>query len=241
MFVEKPMALTLAECRAIEDAARDSGKQLTVGFNRRFAPMYIELKRRLQNRQTPAVINCRVNSPGISGSYWMADPAIGGAILGEACHFIDLMHWLLDAEPITASAFTFPTGRSHPIGENNLTASLQFADGSIGNLTYCTIGSKTSGGERVEVFADGVAAATEDFARIDIRTSARQTRSHWWPDKGYAQLISAFVAAIRRGGAPPVTARDGSRATIGCLALLESAAGLTPVTLDVDAALARRD
>ncbi len=241
VFVEKPMALTLAECRAIEDAVRASGKQLTVGFNRRFAPMYIELKRRLQSRQTPAVINCRMNSPGISGTYWMADPAIGGAILGEACHFVDLMHWLLDAEPIRASAFTFPTGRPHPIGENNLTASLQFADGSIGNLTYCTVGSKTSGGERVEVFADGVGAATEDFARIDIRTSARHTRSHWWPDKGYAQLISGFVAAVRSGGVSPVTARDGSRATIGCLALLESAAGLTPVAVDLDAALARRD
>jgi predicted dehydrogenase/threonine dehydrogenase-like Zn-dependent dehydrogenase len=241
VFVEKPMALTLAECRAIEDAVRASGKQLTVGFNRRFAPMYIELKRRLQSRQTPAVINCRMNSPGISGTYWMADPAIGGAILGEACHFVDLLHWLLDVEPIRASAFTFPTGRPHPIGENNLTASLQFADGSIGNLTYCTVGSKTSGGERVEVFADGVGAATEDFARIDIRTSARHTRSHWWPDKGYAQLISGFVAAVRSGGVSPVTARDGSRATIGCLALLESAAGLTPVAVDLEAALARRD
>ena len=155
----------------IEDAVRASGKQLAVGFNRRFAPMYIELKRRLQGRTTPAVINCRVNSPGISGAYWMADPAIGGAIVGEACHFVDLMHWLLDAEPITASAFTLPTGQPHPIGENNLTASMQFADGSVGNLTYCTVGSKTSGGERVEVFADGVGAATEDFARIDIRTS----------------------------------------------------------------------
>ena len=102
---------------------------------------------------------------------------------------------------------------------------MQFADGSVGNLTYCTVGSKTSGGERVEVFADGVGAATEDFARIDIRTSTRHTRSHWWPDKGYAQLISAFVAAIRSGGASPATVRDGSRATVGCLALLESAHG----------------
>ena len=240
VFVEKPMALTLAECQTIEDAVRISGKQLAVGFNRRFAPMYIELKRRLQGRSTSAVINCRVNSPGISGSYWMADPAIGGAILGEACHFVDLMHWLLDAEPITVSAFTLPTGRPHPIGENNLTASLQFADGSVGNLTYCTIGSKTSGGERVEVFADGVGAATEDFARIDVRTSTRRTRSQWWPDKGYAPLISAFLEAVRSGGASPVTVRDGSRATIGCLALLESAAGRTPVAVEVDAALGRR-
>jgi predicted dehydrogenase len=187
------------------------------------------------------VINCRVNSPGISGAYWMADPAIGGAIVGEACHFVDLMHWLLNAEPIRTSAFSLPAGQAHPIGENNLTASVQFADGSVGNLTYCTVGSKTSGGERVEVFAEGIGAATEDFARIDVRVSTRRTRSHWWPDKGYAQLISAFVAAIRSGGASPVTVRDGSRATIACLALLESAASLTSSAIDLDAVLGHSD
>ncbi len=85
----------------------------------------------------------------------MADPAIGGAILGEACHFIDLMYWLLDSEPVSVSAYSLPTGKADPIGENNLAASFRFADGSVGNLTYCTVGSKTSGGERVEVFAEG--------------------------------------------------------------------------------------
>jgi predicted dehydrogenase len=233
VFVEKPMALTRAECRLVEDAVRASGKQLTVGFNRRFAPFYMELKRRLQGRTVPAVVNCRVNSPGISGSYWMADPAMGGAILGEACHFLDLMYWLLESEPTTVSALTLPTGKTHPVGENNLVASFRFADGSIGNLTYCTVGSRTSGGERVEVFGEGLGMATENFARIEVCSTTRLTRSHWWPDKGYAGLVSAFVNAVRSGHPPPVTVRDGSRATIGCLALLESARTLSPSALDI--------
>ena len=85
VFVEKPMALTVEECRDLSRAVAETGKQLTVGFNRRFAPFYLPFKEHLSRRNGPAVISCRVNSPGISGEYWMADPALGGAILGEAC------------------------------------------------------------------------------------------------------------------------------------------------------------
>jgi len=100
------MALTPQECRDLFQAVEDSGKQLTVGFNRRYAPTYLNVKKQIAKRTGPAVLSCRVNSPGISGSYWMADPAIGGAILGEACHFVDLMHWLLDSEPVEVSAYS---------------------------------------------------------------------------------------------------------------------------------------
>jgi predicted dehydrogenase len=177
VFVEKPMALTREECRELCEAVESSGRQLTVGFNRRFAPYYAELKSALARRAGPAVIQCRINSPGISGSYWMADPATGGAILGEACHFVDLMYWLLDSEPVSVSAFSLPTGKADPIGENNLVASFRFADGSIGSLTYCTVGSRTSGGERVEVFAEGVGAYTENFKRVSVQKTLERKQS----------------------------------------------------------------
>ncbi|MBA2304140.1 MAG: Gfo/Idh/MocA family oxidoreductase [Acidobacteria bacterium] len=228
VFVEKPMALTREECRTLEQAVRDTGRQVTVGFNRRFAPFYREQKARLQARSSPVVINCRVNSPGISGAYWMADPSTGGAILGEACHFVDLMHWLVEAEPVSVSAFSLPTGNVHPVGENNIVSSFRFSDGSIGNLTYCTVGSRTSGGERVEVFGEGVGVMTEDFTRLDVRAAARRTRSSWWADKGYAELVGSFMQSLRDGKAPPVTVHDGTRATIGCLDMLESARGSEP-------------
>jgi predicted dehydrogenase len=224
VFVEKPMALTAEECRELCAAVEESGKHLTVGFNRRFAPFYRELKENLKRRSSPAVVQCRINSPGISGSYWMADPAIGGAILGEACHFIDLMYWLLDAEPVSVSAYSLPTGKADPIGENNLVASFRFADGSVGNLTYCTVGSKTSGGERVEIFAQGVGAFTEDFKRVSVHKGMRSTHSRMWPDKGYAAQMSDFAESIRQGRQPAVTVYDGARATLGCLAMLSSAA-----------------
>ena len=223
VFVEKPMALTALECKELCAAVEESGKQLTVGFNRRFAPYYRELKNALKGRTSPAVVQCRINSPGISGSYWMADPAIGGAILGEACHFIDLMYWLLDSEPLTVSAYSLPVGKADPIGENNIAASFHFADGSIGNLTYCTVGSKTSGGERVEVFAQGVGAFTEDFKRLGVHKGMRTASSKVWPDKGYAEQMAEFAASIQAGRAPAVTVYDGARATLGCLAMMAAA------------------
>jgi predicted dehydrogenase len=177
------------------------------------------------------VVQCRINSPGISGSYWMADPAIGGAILGEACHFIDLMYWLLDSEPASVSAYSLPTGKADPIGENNLVASFRFADGSVGNLTYCTVGSKTSGGERVEIFAQGVGAFTEDFKRLSVHARLRSARSRIWPDKGYAAQMADFAASIRQGRQPAVTVYDGARATLGCLAMMASARDGAPVAL----------
>lgn len=234
VFLEKPMALTEDECRALARAVRETGKHLTIGFNRRFAPFYVEQKKQLMRRSGPAVLSCRVNSPGISGSYWMADPAIGGAILGEACHFVDLMYWMLESEPTSVSAYSLPTETKDPVGENNMVASFHFADGSIANLTYCTIGSKTSGGERVEAFAQGVGVVSEDFKKLSIKTGVQRTRSRLWAEKGYAAQLESFVAAIRTGRPQEIDARDGARATIGCLRMLESARTLKPCTIDLD-------
>ena len=234
VFVEKPMALTEDECRELRAAVAAGGRLLTVGFNRRFAPFYVEQKKQLAGRTGPAVINCRVNSPGISGAYWMADPAIGGAILGEACHFVDLMYWLLESEPLRVSAYALPTGQKDPIGQNNLAASFQFADGSVGNLTYCTVGSRTSGGERVEVFAQGVGVVTEDFKQLSVRAGMRRSSSRIWAQKGYREQLESFLDAVRRNASPAVTVLDGARATIACLKMLESARTLAPVEIALE-------
>jgi len=232
VFLEKPMALNVDECRELHRAVAETGKQLTIGFNRRFSPTYLGLKKQLARRSGPAVLNLRVNSPGISGDYWMADPATGGAILGEACHFVDLAFWLLDSEPVLVSAFSLPTGQKEPIGENNIVASLRFADGSIANLTYCTVGSKTSAGERVEVFASGMGGAAEDFKRLTLRTSLVSRSNSWFAEKGYAEQMREFFQQIRKGQLPSVTVDDGARATIVCLKLLESARTMSSCALD---------
>src|SRR5215211_651416 len=217
VFVEKPMALTEPECRKLYNAVVISGCQLTVGFNRHFAPFYKELKQSLAGRSGPAVINCRVSSPGISGSYWMADPSIGGAILGEAVHFVDLMYWLLEAEPVNVSAYCLPTGKTDPIGENNLVASFRFADGSIATLNYSTIGSKKVPGERVEVYAQGITSVVQDFKRFESASTFKRTKSSLWAHKGYDDQLRSFFDHLARSESPEVTVRDGARATLVCV------------------------
>ncbi len=237
VFVEKPMALTESECRQLYNAVAVSGNQLTVGFNRRYAPFYKELKNSLRGRTGPVVINCRMSSPGISGSYWMADPAIGGAIIGEAVHFVDLMYWLLESEPINVSAYCLPTGKTDPVGENNMVATFRFADGSIGSLNYSTIGSKRAQGEQVEVFAKGITSSVQDFKRFKSVSNFKHTKSTVWAHKGYEAQLSSFFRSLARGESPEITVRDGARATLVCVEMLRSAQTLTSREINLDALL----
>ena len=238
VFLEKPMALTEEECRRLYRAVKETGKRLTIGFNRRFAPFYREQKKYLARRTSPAVLSCRVNSPYMSGDFWAADPAIGGAVLSEACHFVDLMYWLLESEPIAVSAFSLPTGQRDPVGENNVAACFRFADGSVGSLVYCAVGSRSSAGELVEAFTQGSAIAAEDFKRLTSKTHMRRTRSRWLAEKGYAAQLDSFLRGIREGKEPEVTVLDGARATLGCLRMLESARILGPCAIDLNALIA---
>lgn len=233
VFVEKPMALTETECRDLSEAAARSGKLLSVGFNRRYAPIYLRLKEALQRRAGPAVLNVRVSSPGISGDYWMADPETGGAILGEACHFVDLMYWLLDSEPVSVAAYSLPAGQKDPAGLNNLCSSFHFADGSVANFTYTTNGNRKFTSERVEVFAPGVSAAAEDFKRFQLHGSAvRFSPARWFPEKGHRQQLERFFQNLRKGGQAEVTVLDGARATVCCLRMLQSAQAQAAISID---------
>lgn len=215
VFIEKPMAVTIEECREINAAVEQSGKRLMVGFNRRFAPFYAEMKGALKGHSGPIVVSTRMNSPGIQNG-WAAEPAQGGVVLGEGCHFVDLMSWLTGSEPVSVSASA--------LDQHNITATFKFENGSIGSFIYTVIGSDSSGGEMVEVFAPGVAATTEDFKSLVVKKKARKKSSKFFAAKGYDEQLSAFVDSVRNGTETPITVRDGIRATLGCLLMLRSAA-----------------
>ena len=228
VFIEKPMAVTIDECRSISEAVKSSGKQLMVGFNRRFAPFYVEMKKNLAGRTSPAVISTRMNSPGIENG-WAADASQGGVVLGEGCHFIDLMYWLLGSEPVSVSAYGF--------GQHNVAASIRFEDGSIGNFIYTVVGSETSGGEMVEVFAPGLGMSTEDFKRVAVKKKAVRSQSKFFAAKGYDDQLSSFVSSIKQGTETPISVRDGVRATLCCLKILESVQTGRPVEISLDEAM----
>lgn len=231
VFIEKPMAVTLDECLAINNAVQKSGKRLMVGFNRRFAPDYVEMKNRLASQRksgSPVVISVRMNSPGIQNG-WAAAADQGGVVVGEGCHFIDLMYWLLDSEPVSVSA--------QAIDKHNVAATFKFADGSIGNFIYTVVGSETSAGEMVEVHAPGVVLHSEDFKGLTVKGKTQKQKSRFFAAKGYREQLTSFVKSLASGTETEITVRDGVRATLGCLLMLESAENGEPREFQLDSIL----
>lgn len=207
VFVEKPLAVTdeqLDEVIAAWQAA--SSPLVMVGFNRRFAPQVQQIKQLLNAIEEPCAFVMTVNAGVVPGDSWVHDPDSGGGrIVGEGCHFIDLLRFLAGSE--IAACHVAPLGRTGglQITEDKTSITLNFGNGSVGTVHYLGNGSKAFPKERLEVFAAGRVLQLGDF----------KTLQAWsWPgfrkmnlrrqDKGHAATISAFVSALASGGAAPI-------------------------------------
>ena len=146
-----------------------------------------------------------VNAGAIPADHWTQDPAIGGGrILGEACHFIDLLRYLA-ASPITQYAIT----RMSAAPGDTATIQLTFADGSIGAIHYCANGSKRFPKERLEVFTAGRVLVLDNFRTLEGYGWPGFTRLKLWKqDKGHAACAAAFTAAVQHGTAAPIRPAD---------------------------------
>ena len=221
VFVEKPLCLTEEELRGIEELHNcpDHCCQLMVGFNRRFAAHAVELKKHLGN--APVSMLYRVNAGLIPSDNWIQDKEIGGGrIIGEACHFIDFLTWLCGALPrhVHAVAIPDPNGLNDTVSIN-----LQFANGSIGSLSYFSNGSKEMPKEYIEVYSTGLISIIRDFKELEIRSSGKSRRKKSLvQDKGQACMVKAFIKNIKEGGSPLIPADEIFAVTRTTFAVLES-------------------
>ena len=185
--------------------SRTHGRLLTVGFNRRFAPLARRLSEFLRDRQEPLVAHYRVNAGFLPLTHWLHDPEQGGGrIIGEGCHFIDFLAFLVGAPPISVHAQALPDlGRYR---EDNVLLTFTFPDGSLGSLSYLANGDKAFPKERVEVFCGGRVAVLDDFRALELVQDGKRTqlRSRLRQDKGHQAEWEAFAAAILAGGPPPI-------------------------------------
>jgi predicted dehydrogenase/threonine dehydrogenase-like Zn-dependent dehydrogenase len=206
VYCEKPLALTQVELDEIESVLKvDDAPLLTVGFNRRFAPLAIQLKTAFAQRAEPFVAHYRINAGYLPLNHWLQDPAVGGGrILGEACHFIDFLSYLAGAAPVSVQAAALPDGGRYR--RDNALLTLTFADGSLGSLAYLANGDKTFPKERVEVFCAGTVGVLEDFRSLElVRDGNRHlSRSLLGQDKGHQAAWAGFLARIKAGGPPPI-------------------------------------
>ena len=208
VFCEKPLAVRaeeLAEIAAELSRPKAAAPLLMVGFNRRFAPLARRLKEFLQGRGEPLVAHYRVNAGFIPLNHWTHDPKQGGGrIIGEGCHFIDFLTFLVGAPPLQVTAQGLPDGGRYR--EDNVVMTFTFPDGSVGSLSYLANGDKSFPKERVEVFASGRVAVLDDYRSLEmVQDSRRQViQSRLRQDKGHRGEWQAFSSAILAGGPPPI-------------------------------------
>jgi predicted dehydrogenase len=216
VFVEKPLALTLEDCRQVVEVADQSGRIVTVGFNRRFAPASRVVSRHFTGVTAPKQVLYRVRAESSPPGHWLDDPVRGGGrLLGEGVHFFDWMAWLLKEEPGRIMATSSD-------GEDNSTVVMEFSGGSVGTLVYTTAGSGALPKERIEVFGGGKSAVIDNFERISLGDKGRFHKVLRAKGKGYTEQMTAFAAALQGKPFDGPMARDGLRATACALAALAS-------------------
>jgi predicted dehydrogenase/threonine dehydrogenase-like Zn-dependent dehydrogenase len=206
VYCEKPLAIHAEELAELEQTLAANGLPLlSVGFNRRFAPLAMQLQAAFARRNEPFVAHYRVNAGLLPLTHWTQDPVVGGGrIIGEGCHFIDFLTFLAGQAPTRVEARALPDlGRYR---QDNVLITLTFPDGSLGEIAYLANGDKSMSKERIEVFCGGKVAVLDDFRRLELVENGqrRVIRSPFGQDKGHQAAWANFLACVRRGGPPPI-------------------------------------
>jgi len=216
----------------VNNARESARKLLMVGFNRRFAPLALRLKSFLREIREPLALHYRVNAGFIPADHWLNDPQQGGGrIIGEVCHFVDLLCFLVGAAPVEVQAHSLANPGKY--NNDNVVSQIRFADGSQGTISYLANGDKAYSKERLEVFGGGRVAVLEDFRRLELVAQGRKQvfRSLLRQDKGHRGEWQAFVDAIRKGGTSPIPFSEIVATMRATFALEESRSSGQPVAI----------
>ncbi|MER0459737.1 bi-domain-containing oxidoreductase [Aeromonas caviae] len=215
VFVEKPLAITFEELAKVEAAyfsntSASSAPKLMVGFNRRFSPQIQKMKALLSSVKEPKSFMMTMNSGAIPADHWTQDNEVGGGrIIGEACHFIDLMRYLAGAEIVSVQCRRMGDVDGVDIAEDKAAIILGFADGSFGTIHYLANGAANFPKERVEVFAAGRVLQLDNFRKlIAFGWPGFSKMNLWRQDKGQTGCAVAFLNAIEAGKESPIPARE---------------------------------
>jgi len=203
-----------------------------VGFNRRFSPHAVRMKSLLTERSEPLTLSMTVNAGFIPKEHWVHDPVRGGGrIIGEACHFIDLMVFLTGSLVKTVAAVMMGPGAA--VRDDKMSILLGFEDGSVGTVNYFANGSKAYPKELLEVFSQGRVLRLDNFRKTEgygFRGFKRFTT--WRQDKGHQAEFAAFVERVERGGEPLIPLRELVNVTLASFAAVISADQRRTVEMD---------
>ena len=204
IFVEKPLCLTRGELKEISDTLASSRGSIQVGFNRRFAGAATELRKLIETTPGPKTASFRVMAGALEPTSWFANHAeSGGRVLGEACHFFDFFCFLFGSRPVRVSAQTvWPAAGRIPFPDS-ITAQIEFADGSCGQLVYSAEGDSSWPKEICTVFGAGFTAELQNFKTLSIHRQRKHT-SKDFDGKGHAEQMAAWTGFLRAERAHPI-------------------------------------
>jgi predicted dehydrogenase len=192
------------------------------GFNRRFSPLAHQLQSLVSNLSEPKSIHYRINAGYVPLNHWTQDPETGGGrIIGEACHFVDFITFLVGGPPLSVTAHALPdNGKYH---EDNVSMTFTFRDGSVGVVDYLANGDKSFPKERVEVFCGGMVAVLDDFKVLQtMKDGKKKEEKLSAQNKGWVDEWKAFARAIREGVEPPIPYEQLLGVTRSTFAAVES-------------------
>lgn len=222
VFVEKPLAMNLNELKGIEEVYSSSQGKLMVGFNRRFAQVSTEIKKAFEGLTEPIFVNIRVNAGFIPKEHWTQNPDIGGGrIIGEMCHFIDLMQYYTNSEPTKVFAESISTANEKMMPDDNISVVVKFKNGSVGNLIYLANGDKSLPKELVEVFGGGIIGRIHDFRSGELHMNNKVTKLKS-TSKGHKQEVTAFIKALNTGSQSPISFESIRLTTLTTYKIIDS-------------------
>jgi polar amino acid transport system substrate-binding protein len=224
VFVEKPLALDDEQLDRVLHAAENSTGLLMVGFNRRFSPLARRAKEFFHDLNTPLSILYRVNAGRIPKEHWTQDKDEGGGrIVGEVCHFIDFMQFLIGAPPVTVFAEAFSAQSDQTVDADSVFITIRFADGSNGSVAYLSEGDKGLAKERVEIFGGASSFVLDDFRRASLYRGGRIDEIVLKAqDKGQKDQVQAVCASVLQGTAAPISLEDIVTTTRATFRVLDS-------------------
>ncbi|MCB0120445.1 MAG: hypothetical protein KDD72_15530, partial [Anaerolineales bacterium] len=171
-----------------------------------------------------------VNAGFIPANHWTQDEAIGGGrIIGEACHFIDLITYLVGSLPVKVSAHALPNNGKYR--EDNVSMTFTFADGSIGVVDYLANGDKSMPKERLEVFCGGMVAVLDDYVSLSLVKDGKKKEERGAQDKGWKAEMAAFAESVRAGKEAPIPYEQIIAVTKSTFAAVESIRSGSPVSI----------
>jgi len=244
VFVEKPLAINEEElrqvidayCRVKEQGSRGAGERspqhpsssaplpiLMVGFNRRFSPLAVKAKELLSFSREPMVIQYRVNAGYVPKDSWIQTEEGGDRIVGEICHFVDLIEYLTEALPERVQVESISGQSERFLSSDNLIVQIKMSDGSVASILYSAMGDKAFPRERIEIFRDGSVCLLDNFRKLEfVKGGRRRSIKRFGIQWGHKEELRTFFSCIMEGKPLPVGIQEYIATTLTTFAIREA-------------------